>query len=549
MSATESVLEAKTKEIQVLALRAWKGYERLGLIEIVRAADQAAFSVNFLPAEQPAWEHHWHTLFGVAPAFAAFLPLIDAQPGTGIPWMPSTEQSAAWTDSLLYELGKVAALHRLAGLERYGLARCEVIDDRNIRIFVQSDNAEQTERDAGDWLRGETKRRIAARVSDRIGGKRITELLDSTSSIRDDWGIRYDGHEDLIALYEDRALVEVLGCSEAEALAHDAVIGGRLFAEWRGVCTTALGRVFNHLAYATRLKQRNPQLMLRNLMTLSALKKDIAEVWVELGEQPDRVDETISHLMLDALSIGAWQKHHEIPAPFYIDAGGDWLILPMFGGLLNPVCGLTRMLRLRHAHEWDAAVGLRESYFRGDLQNLFQPPRYIVPSHGFTLRRKDGTHLTDVDAAILDSKEGSLVLVQLKWSDIFGRSPRERESRRINLLKANDWVGRVSDWIDGRPASEICKVLGIEGLALQKPPTLMVLSRYMVRFTRNELDARAAWLSWPSLVRLFDQGKESESPLSGIMQEFAGGESLPPPPRNSDVTYELGGLTVRVTVD
>jgi hypothetical protein len=548
MLHAENILEAKMREILALALRAWKGYERLGLVEIARAADQAAFSVTFIPPENLDWACEWDILFGVAPALAAFLPLTGAKPGTGIPWMPSTEKSAAWTDALLRELGKVASLQRLAELERYGLARCEVVDEQNITMFVRHDDAERTDVDAANWLRTETKRRIAARVGDRNDQERIVELLDSTSGIREGWGIYYDGHEDLIALYNDRALVEVVGCSEAEALAHEAQIGGRLFAEWRGVCTTALGRVFNHLAYATRLKARHPELILRNIMTLAALKKDIAEVWVELGEQPGRVSETISHLTLDATSIGAWQKHHEIPTPFYIDAGGDWLLLPMFGGLLNPVCGLTRTLRYRHARDWDAAVDLRESYFRADLQSLFGRPRYVVPNHGFVLRRPDGSHVTDVDAAIRDTKDGTLVLVQLKWPDIFGRSTRERESRRLNLLKTNEWVERTSTWINDRTSSEVCKALGIEGTDSPKPPILMVLSRYMVHYTRNELDARAAWLSWPHLVRLCKDGDHAETTLAEIAEAGAVDVPILPSRERSNAIYEFPDLTVRVVV-
>lgn len=549
MSHAESLLEAKTREIQALALKAWSGYERVGLIEIARAADHAAFSMNFVPPERLDWGREWDILFGVAPALAAFLPLIEAKPGTGIPWVPSTEASAAWTDSLLSEFGKVASLQRLAELERHGLARTEVADEHDITIFVQHDEAERTDIEAGYWLRDETKRRIRASTGERIGQRRIVELLDSTSSIDERWGIRYDGHEDLIALYDDRALVEVVGCSEAEALAHDALIGGRFFAEWRGVCATALGRVFNHLAYATRLKARHPHINLRNIMTLPVLKKDIAEVWVELGDRQDRVGDTISHLMLDASSIGMWQKHYEIPAPFYIDAGGDWLLLPMFGGLLNPVCGLTRTLRYRHAREWDRAIDLRESYFRADLQNLFRSPRYIVPDTGFVLRRADGSHITDVDTAILDTSDGVLALVQLKWPDIFGRSIRERESKRANLLKANEWIERVASWVDGRSSADVCKALGIKGPSSQEPPALIVLSRYMARYTSHELDRRAAWLSWPQLVRLCRGSDDAVAGLQDIAK--AGGAESPKHARSeqSDVVYEFPDLKVRVVVN
>jgi len=549
MSPAEVILESKTREIQKIALEYWKGYERVALTEVVRAADQAAYSVTFFPPEHLDWEREWYALFGVAPALGLFLPLIHAERGTGMPWMPSNEMLAGWMDSLLYELGRLASLQRLAALERYGISRCEVEADRKITMHVQSDDAEKNDVDAAHWLRDETKQRIDALVGDRIDRERIVDLLDSTSNILSGWGIRYDGHEDLIAVYEDRALVEVLACSEAEALGDDVVIGGRRFAEWRGACTFALGRVFNHLAYATRLKTRHPELMLRNLMTVAALKKDVEDVWVELGEQRSRVGDTISHFMLDASSIGVWQRHHEIPAPFYIDAGGDWLLLPMFGGLLNPVCGLTRTLRNRHPREWDSAVDLRENYFRFDLQKLFPPPRYLVPENGFVLRRGDGSHITDVDATIIDLRDGTVALVQLKWSDIFGRSTRERESRRLNLLKATEWIERVSGWLDGRSSSQVCRALGIQGVGGSQPPMLMVLSRYMAHYTRTELDPRAVWLSWPQLVRRCSEKCNADVTLREVTNV-----PTPDPQRDrnhkpSNTIYDFSGLTVQVVVD
>jgi hypothetical protein len=290
-------------------------------------------------------------------------------------------------------------------------------------------------------------------------------------------------------------------------------------------------------------------LSLRNLLTVPVLQKDARAVLIEAGDPERHANDTIAHLALDAQSIGPWQTHHEIPAPFYVDVGGGWFLLPMFGGLLNPVCGLVRTLRLRHTRDWDRAVDQREPYFRNDIKDQFGEPRFLVPDRGMTLRREDGSHITDIDAAILDRKTGSLALVQLKWPDIFGMSPKERESRRRNLLKANEWIDRVAAWIAGRNAKQIAKALGLGESASERPPVLIVIPRYTARFTLNDhLDDRACWVAWPEVVRMRVENREIADPLEELSRAFKGGGPLAPYDRPEDITYGLEGLDVCVTV-
>jgi hypothetical protein len=55
-------------------------------------------------------------------------------------------------------------------------------------------------------------------------------------------------------------------------------------------------------------------------------------VWIERGEQQEQAQHILNHLGIDAETIKPWQEHHEIPAPFYVDIGSGWLLLPVFGG-------------------------------------------------------------------------------------------------------------------------------------------------------------------------------------------------------------------------
>ena len=203
---------------------------------------------------------------------------------------------------------------------------------------------------------------------------------------------------------------------------------------------------------------------------------------------------------------------------------------------------------MHHAKDWDSAVSERERYFRTHIRNRFNPPRFLVPERGFMLRRRDGSHLTDVDAAILDRQTGTLALVQLKWPDIFGLSPKERESRRRNLLNANEWVERVHSWINGRSAAEVGKALGNGLDASAGSPLLVVMPRYNARFALNTgLDDRAAWVSWPEVVRLRSEERNLTDPLKTLAARFRAGGALESPGPIPDVVYNLHGLDVRLS--
>jgi hypothetical protein len=176
-----------------------------------------------------------------------FLPNIIVD-GAGLPFGPASQELANLTDSILAEFGKVAEFQRLAAIERYGLSRSEITDAANMRIEVQADAAESMDRDATRWLQAKTMRRVRGMQPPPPIRNMSKSFWMRFSDVQDGWFIRYEGHEDLIEAYRDRAMINVLGCAESEALAHNAMIGGSAFAEWRADCMAALGRVFNHIA-------------------------------------------------------------------------------------------------------------------------------------------------------------------------------------------------------------------------------------------------------------------------------------------------------------
>lgn len=275
-----------------------------------------------------------------------------------------------------------------------------------------------------------------------------------------------------------------------------------------------------------------------------ARRDDVCAVWQQTGESVQWSKRILDALSLDAETAATCERDHEIPLPYYIDFGRDFVLLPMFGGLMNACAGLVWHLRRAYRPDWDRAVEGRESVFRDDLRALFPPPQYTIPDRGIVLRRPDGTVLTDVDAIILEQKTGCLALVQLKWPDIYGRSLAERNSRRMNLLQANRWVDRIFDWVGNRSSREIALAMGLQ--AASGTPVAVVIARHAARFVgESAYDSRAHWVSWPTLVQARNRSPRSHfrDLLTTCGRVRARTRRRR---RKGDALYQLPGLTVQV---
>lgn len=503
------------------AAAAWRGWEREFVIELVRGLDEAAFAFTMAPNHAQLMSRDVNRYYILAGAASGLRPFLQAlhDDGDGVPWGPTSREKMAAADQYLMNSGRLAILQRVAALERYGLAEVNFTRDDHLVIGVAPDPEEEAETEIGAKLANRARRALSGRLRELAAQKpQVAAQLDAYAWVVDGWTIGYDNDEALVAYHREMARIRASGTAEAEALPAAASIGGRAFAQWNEASVVACGGLLQHIAFATRLMATKPGLELRNLLTLFARRDDIAAVWQERGESAAWAGRIVSGLTLDARSAIQCERDHEMPLPYYIDFGRHFLLMPVFGGLMNPCAGLVWHLRAHHRTDWDRSVGGREAIFRADLQRLFAPPRYIVPSTGFKLRRGDGSELTDVDTVVLDRTTGDLVLIQLKWPDIYGRSLAERNSRRINLLKANDWVDAVAGWLGQRTAADVAAHMGL-GPAGAKPPVLLVLARHAARFAgESGYDPRARWMSWPRLAEAF-RSRRSTGIVAAMNQE------------------------------
>ena len=530
---------------QQRAIEMWRGSEKEGVVALVRALDTVA--VTNLLGGSTRDSLQFAELMGAAAALKPFLSAIKDQPG-GVPWGATRSDVARFAHSYLRCCGQLSHLRRMAALERYGLARSS-ITPTGILIESSYGAPELTAWHAMSTFKtlgakeplpgGESPQRELRRLR-----KRMREYVDVDPL----YFIRYENDQKIVSAFERRARRLADNFLEREAFPDDVAIGGRTFSEWKAACEQATGRVLAHIEFASILTTKRPDVSMENILTMFARRDDVSAVWAEAGLRPERIEPTMDALTLEIDGLDDWENAYEIPCPFYVDLGKDFVLLPCFGALTNPYFALFRHLKSTYHSDWDRGVDRREAVFRSDLRNAFGEPRYLVPQNGFRLRRPDGSTLTDVDAVMYDRRSGTLVLVQLKWHDVFGLSLAERESRKTNIVKANEWVGRVSAWVNGRSSTAVAQELGLHTVESDKPPLLYVIARYSARFSgEHDQDRRATWVGWPEVFHEIATCG-TEDPLaelpSRVSQSQSRFSSLP----ETNVSFRFPSLAVDLRI-
>lgn len=550
LSETEQALTSCLENFQQRAAAMWEGKEKEAVIALTRILDCITVSGywgksgEYLPPDTPELNRSILTM-GYAPALRPFLSVTRNLDG-GVPYGPAHPEEIRFAYSYLNICGSLTFLRRMASLQRYGLATTEQVGSSHFRITVSPGAPEEAARYSRRLLDQDDRPSFSARK--RRHWNKLHARMKRYVQPTDGWFIRYDNDWEIIEAYREKARLYGKGYLEAEALPDDVIIGDRSFGTWKESCNQAVGRILAHMDFAAFLQRKKPSITMDNVLTIFIRREDAEEVWIEAGLPADQVDATMRALTLEFDDLDEWERAFEPPSVFYVSLGKDFLLLPCFGALMNPFYAMFRHLRESYRADWDRAVDLREAIFRADLATAFPRSRFIIPGHGYKLRRPDGSIITDIDALILDRETGDLALVQLKWHDVFGFSLSERESRRRNIARANEWVERVSTWISNQSSQEVISALGIKANASQRPPILYVLARYSARFSGNHVhDERASWMGWPEVLTASRQSLPgAHSPLLEIPDWIATCQKQFEQPGTESRDFHFPGLTITI---
>lgn len=227
-----------------------------------------------------------------------------------------------------------------------------------------------------------------------------------------------------------------------------------------------------------------------------------------LGVDPAVIGPAIAAFTLDHERAAYHAAVPGVAAAPLVRVASDHLAWSIHGLTTEPMLFLARELRRRAAQEYHNSAYLREDVFRQDLYGLFQDKRFVTSSSRIELRRDSGNIRTDIDAVIFDRKTGTLGFFELKSQDPYARSLAEQTRQRDNLLYANRQIAGVLAWLNrnGAPDELLGRVDTRTARTFRAQKVYpFVLGRYLAHFSDGaEPDRRAAWGTWPQVLRLLD---------------------------------------------
>jgi hypothetical protein len=320
----------------------------------------------------------------------------------------------------------------------------------------------------------------------------------------------------------------------------DAVIDGCVIQTYRAV----LGRL---IAAALQAHERGEAAAPRSERAL------VDALASSLGADSTVITRVLAAFTLDRENAAYHAAVPGVAAAPLVRIGPDRLVWSLHSLTTEPFFFLTRELKRRAAQEYHNSAHLRETVFRQDLYALFADKRFVTSPGRIELRRDKGDLRTDIDAAVFDRKSGTLGIFELKSQDPFARSTAELARQRDTVLYANRQIAGVLDWVNRHGAGEILNRLDpktAKTFRVQKVYPF-VLGRYLAHFTGGpEPDHRAAWGTWPQLLRLLDGEPLSATagnPIASLFARLTKDEpDLRPPVNTPSRTIELGNTRLTV---
>ena len=385
---------------------------------------------------------------------------------------PSSEDLDGWAERFLAACAGLVEVGIVARHLETGFMRIAERDDGVLDVWIATKRppATWTERADVDWW--------AAMLMER----HASELRALRAE-----GIERGG----VDVYDRRAAAHLDRMAYQVGFPDDAVVDGCSIKTYRAV----LGRL---LAWALRAHDRGEA----GVRSETALVESVAKA---LGLSQPLAGRALAAFAVDRDSAAYHSAVPGVAAAPLVRVGPDRLVWSVHGLTTEPLLFLTRELRRRAAQDYHNASHLREAVFRRDLYALFPDKRFITSAGGVELRRERGDLRTDVDAVVFDRKTGTLAVFELKSLDPFARSTAELGRQRDTILYANRQVSGVLDWLNRHGGDELLKRVDPRTAKTFRVQKVLpfVLARYLVRFGEGpEPDRRAAWGSWPQVLRL-----------------------------------------------
>ncbi|GCE29891.1 hypothetical protein KDA_53750 [Dictyobacter alpinus] len=417
-----------------------------------------------------------------------------------------------WADSLLQACDSLAKGERILEYCKAGFLRMQQGKDANFHVWVAGKKVPTEWRERADlrWWTG-----LLARLYD----SEIQTLHEAKGQIQQQLEIFVEQWDEQIAsvykttrtlddYYRRLGVLSVKMMVCYDEYPPSVSIGGSTFAEYREVLGMLIAYALKYSDICKTLLAHHPSLSLKAYLA----RPHNDTLLIEALATALTMDRGTVRLALDAYTLDAENvSYHcstaDVPAPPLLRLGAQQRAWSLAGLFTEPLFFLKRELKRKYSYEYHTASHLREEIFRQDVYALFPDKRFVKSIGHVELRGAKGMPATDVDALIFDRKTGALALFELKSQDPFAYSQQERTRQRDYFYGARKQVLASTEWVKRNGVNTLLGRLDPKQVKRLKAQNvyIFVLGRYLAHFSDGpEFDTRAAWGTWPQVLRLID---------------------------------------------
>ncbi|MDP9374305.1 MAG: hypothetical protein M3Q65_17985 [Chloroflexota bacterium] len=508
------------------------GDRQSAVIALVRARDRVQLAAEAAVSSAATGDDAGRSrLYAVGWNKALRLCLADRAETSGATSAPGGDRFDEWAERFIQECGRLGEAELvLAGCET-GFLQIQHGGERLFDAWVATRRmpTEWREREDFAWwaasLARRTEREWQELAADRPQVRQQLRALVGCGALPGDVYMTTPALDDY---YRRLGLLHARRMAHQHSYPDDAAIGGCTFGLYRDLLARLIGWALRDLDLCVARGEN--ERAIRAGQGLAVPRSETALVGAlaaALNVDAALVRRALRSLTLDRENAG----YHDAPsgaAPPLIRADEDRLVWSATGLLSEPFVFLARELRRRHAQEYHNAAYLREGVFRQDLYRLFADKRFVRSVGRVELQREGGRGgvRTDLDAVVFDRKTGTLGIFELKAQDPFARSVAERLRQRDNFYHAGRQVAAILHWLQRHGGDALlARVDGrtAKGFRVQKVH-VFVLGRYLAHFAEGpEPDRRAAWGTWPQVLRLVDErpfGPSDANPIRALFDKL-----------------------------
>jgi hypothetical protein len=436
----------------------------------------------------------------------------------------------AWADQVLLECDRLAAGEQVLAHCETGFMSMQQVGQKDFFVWIASKKmpTEWREREDLEWWTNALARAYEREMQELAVEKiAIQQQLDAFVS---QWQADVTPYKTTPAIddyYGRLGMLWVKSMACHFLYPDQTLIGDCTIELYRNVLAALIGWALKQLDLCRAFVDQYPSYSLRNMLATPHVTATLIE---ELSETIG-VDRAAIGRVVDAFSLSRENVSYHCsvagtPAPPLLRLDERHLVWSLTGLLSEPFLFLTRELKWRYPSEYHTASHAHEEIFRRDLYQLFSDKRFVRSARSVELRGVQGDLTTDVDALIFDRKTGTLALFELKSQDPFAYSRQERRRQRDYFYNAGKQVLACVQWLNRNGANALLTRLDfrlVKRLKVQKT-YIFVLGRYLAHFFDGpEFDRRAAWGTWPQVLRLLQEapsGAQDANPIQSLYNKL-----------------------------